>query len=348
MYVSLCSTRKFSIFYGQERLICQFTLRGNLARPWEVNDRPPWQIDQTVRILTQCLHGLAKLHARPNSVIHQDIKPANILVADRSHGPRRNELGPWVKLADFGMAKEGTKCQGQIGTWLYSAPEVFRPGICTSKVDLWSLGVVILQLLLEGKLPDSTTYDDGVEWCKYISCQANDGYFDSLREDRDSPSKNEYSLHTFVWDFIRNSMLQVNPSNRLSASECLMHPVFLELQSASRFTAGWRRLTMQVNEGGIIYTEVEGKKKFASTDVVPLFDLGGGTTSKQHDLASSSKKVLNQDGTTRRAPDDPGVTKPVALKAPESKGATTARHEDPQPVGLEVLLAAIKSQHPEF
>ena len=275
------------------------TVRGNLARPWEAQDRDPWHIDEVVRILAQCLQGLAKLHVSPNSVIHRDIKLENILVAHRTRGPQHNELGPWIKLADFGVATQGSKCQGQSGTWLYSAPEVFSSGACTSKVDIWSLGVVILQLLLKKLLPDPTAYIHGTEWCRDINRRANESYFDSLREDRDLLSENEYSLHTLVWDFIRNSMLQENPSNRLSASECLMHPLFLELQSASRFAAGWRLLTREHKEGGITHMEVELRKKFASTDVVPLSDIGGKTTSKQHDLASSSKKVLNQDGTTR-------------------------------------------------
>ena len=140
-----------------------------LARPWKEKDRTMWEIHQIVSILAQSLRALAILHDSPNPVIHRDLKPSNILVAYRAFGPDTNEIGPWIKLADFGIAVEGIKCHTQRGTWIYTAPEVFGPGRYSSEVDIWSLSVVIVQLLLEGNIPESSgKKPQGPVWCKDI------------------------------------------------------------------------------------------------------------------------------------------------------------------------------------
>ena len=90
-------------------------------------------------------------------MIHRDIKPTNILVDDRERDVDSREPGPRIKLADFGLAREGTKCGGPAGTFAYMAPEAFTHGLNDSKLDIWSVGVLILQLLSEGKLPNPKT-----------------------------------------------------------------------------------------------------------------------------------------------------------------------------------------------
>ena len=107
--------------------------RGNIARPWQVKDRLAWQTDQILSILAQSLEGLASLHNSPNPVLHRHIKPENILVAHYML-PMAPSAGAWFKLADFGLAREGTKCKDQAGTWLYTAPEVFFDGYDSPKV----------------------------------------------------------------------------------------------------------------------------------------------------------------------------------------------------------------------
>jgi transcriptional regulator with GAF, ATPase, and Fis domain len=90
--------------------------------------------------LAQAGQALAYLHGR--GVIHQDVKPSNILVTDESDGPG-------VKLMDLGLAgrpaEEGTP--GSIrGTPAYLSPEAARGAAVDPRSDLYSLGCVAYQM----------------------------------------------------------------------------------------------------------------------------------------------------------------------------------------------------------
>ena len=279
-----------------------------------------------MRILTQALRGLASLHAGPNPVVHRDIKPENILVADHHRGGDSNEDGPWIKLADFGLATQGSKCEGKAGTWLYTAPEVFYPVRYTSKVDIWSLGVVILQLILEGNVPEASgDFMEGVVWCKDIFNFTKMNADASVKKDRRELSENEYSLKTFLWGFIRNFMLQGDANKRLSAQECLRHPMFLEMQFASRYVGGWQVKEPTFNARGEFEdTEFKITKKFQPKAKAPLPNTSGGAAA--------------------RARYDPGVNMGVALEAQASKRSRTAmgpralRPLLPKPVGFGLVF----------
>ena len=88
----------------------------------------------------QILDGLSHLHAK--GVAHRDLKPENFLV----------EMRPFFKvvITDFGLAKiasDANLLKTFCGTLKYLAPEVF-PGLSDGhgpKVDVWSLGVVVLE-----------------------------------------------------------------------------------------------------------------------------------------------------------------------------------------------------------
>ncbi|QCE06390.1 phosphoenolpyruvate carboxylase kinase 1-like [Vigna unguiculata] len=84
-------------------------------------------------------------HCHRFGVAHRDIKPDNILL------DKENRL----KLADFGSAdtfKEGDLMSAVVGTPHYVAPEVLAGSGYTEKVDVWSCGVVLYQMLA-GVLP---------------------------------------------------------------------------------------------------------------------------------------------------------------------------------------------------
>ncbi|GAB4088145.1 serine/threonine-protein kinase [Hydrogenophaga soli] len=105
----------------------------------------PWG---AVRIVQDVLAALG--HAHEQRIIHRDIKPENILLDDTGR----------VKLTDFGIAKmldsevdNGTQLSGgSIGTPRYMSPEQVRGGALDERSDLFSVGVLLYELLT-GKPP---------------------------------------------------------------------------------------------------------------------------------------------------------------------------------------------------
>ncbi|GLT31009.1 hypothetical protein SLA2020_057770 [Shorea laevis] len=102
-------------------------------------------------LISQILHGLAYLDGREGRIIHYDLKPANILLADGV-----------VKISDFGLCKvmevgsEALELTSPgAGTIWYLPPECLVGGAnsqISTKVDVWSAGVVFYELLF-GRVP---------------------------------------------------------------------------------------------------------------------------------------------------------------------------------------------------
>ncbi|MDQ6803520.1 MAG: protein kinase [Actinomycetota bacterium] len=110
-----------------------------------LRDRGHLDVDEAVSIITQACRGLDYAHR--NGVVHRDVKPGNLLVADTGV----------VKLADFGIARATdqssiTQVGSVLGTAAYLAPEQARGEEAGPRADIYSLGVVSYQLL-SGRLP---------------------------------------------------------------------------------------------------------------------------------------------------------------------------------------------------
>ena len=113
--------------------------------------------DEAMDLLSQMLDGLHYLHDEIG-IVHRDIKPENFLIYNVEN---RNK----VKLIDFGFAtycKNGETMTEQLGTPQYAAPEIFLEKPYTNKVDLWSVGIVLYNMV-KGTQPFSNGEIDNVK-----------------------------------------------------------------------------------------------------------------------------------------------------------------------------------------
>ncbi|PRQ09595.1 Serine/threonine-protein kinase PrkC [Enhygromyxa salina] len=109
--------------------------------------------ERVVAIATQVCAALTQAHAA--GIVHRDLKPSNIMLIERGDAP-----GPsFAKVLDFGIAKlEGsdiTRSGAMFGTPQYMSPEQLRAEALDGRSDLYSLGVMLYELLA-GALPFSS------------------------------------------------------------------------------------------------------------------------------------------------------------------------------------------------
>ena len=136
------STRKSEYLYNITEYI-----QGQTLTQWML-DNPKPKIEMVRDIAQQIAKGLNAFHKL--EMIHQDLRPHNIMIDSNN----------CIKIIDFGATRVEGLIESNVnleqenlqGTALYSAPEYFLQEIGTSKSDLFSLGVIVYQML-SGELP---------------------------------------------------------------------------------------------------------------------------------------------------------------------------------------------------
>uniref|UniRef100_A0A3Q1HEL7 non-specific serine/threonine protein kinase n=1 Tax=Acanthochromis polyacanthus TaxID=80966 RepID=A0A3Q1HEL7_9TELE len=160
--------------------------------------------EQIATVCEAVLQALAYLHSQ--GVIHRDIKSDSILLT----------LDGRVKLSDFGfcaqISKDIPKRKSLVGTPYWMAPEVISKSPYGTEVDVWSMGIMVVEMV-DGEPP-------------YFS-ETPVAAMKRLRDEPAPTVRNVNQISPVLKDFL-DRMLTRDPLERASATDLLEHPFLLQ------------------------------------------------------------------------------------------------------------------------
>ncbi|XP_016329646.1 serine/threonine-protein kinase PAK 4 [Sinocyclocheilus anshuiensis] len=163
--------------------------------------------EQIATVCEAVLQALAYLHSQ--GVIHRDIKSDSILLS----------LDGRIKLSDFGfcaqISKDIPRRKSLVGTPYWMAPEVISKSPYGTEVDVWSLGIMLVEMV-DGEPP-------------YFS-ETPVAAMKRLRDEPAPTVRNVHQVSPMLKDFLKR-MLTRDPLERASATDLLEHPFLLQASS---------------------------------------------------------------------------------------------------------------------
>ncbi|WCJ33660.1 transmembrane kinase 1 [Euphorbia peplus] len=149
-------------FDGNERLLVyEYMPQGTLSRflfNWMQEGIKPLEWTRRLAIALDVARGVEYLHGLAHqSFIHRDLKPSNILLGDDMR----------AKVADFGLVRLAPDGKTSIetrlaGTFGYLAPEYAVTGRVTTKIDVFSFGVILMEIITGRKALDDSQPEDSM------------------------------------------------------------------------------------------------------------------------------------------------------------------------------------------
>ncbi|RVW34562.1 Receptor-like kinase TMK2 [Vitis vinifera] len=147
---------------GNERLLVyEYMPQGTLSRHlfnWKEEGMKPLEWMKRLSIALDVARGVEYLHGLAHqSFIHRDLKPSNILLGDDMR----------AKVADFGLVRLAPEGKASIetrlaGTFGYLAPEYAVTGRVTTKVDVFSFGVILMEIISGRRALDETQPEESM------------------------------------------------------------------------------------------------------------------------------------------------------------------------------------------
>ena len=144
---NICTIHEIDESEGQTFIVMAYVEGQSLKEKIKAG---PLKLAEVVGIGLQIAEGLKEAHDK--NIIHRDVKPANIMVTTSGQ----------TKIMDFGLAKlmgqtKLTKEETTLGTVAYMSPEQTRGEKVDHRTDIWSLGVVLYEMIT-GQLPFKGDY----------------------------------------------------------------------------------------------------------------------------------------------------------------------------------------------
>ncbi|XP_075492159.1 putative serine/threonine-protein kinase PBL7 isoform X2 [Primulina tabacum] len=187
-------------------LVYEYVCNGSLEKCLSNSDESSRTLDweQRIKIAVGAAKGLEYLHA--HNIVHRDMRPSNILITHDHE----------ALLGDFGLAKaqQGDTFQssdsGVVGTLGYVAPEYAESGKMSTKTDVYSFGMVLLQLITGLKTTDAIPEGKSlVGWAKPLLETKN--YPDLI----DKRIVDSHDVHQLFWMVrVAEDCLKRDPNKR--------------------------------------------------------------------------------------------------------------------------------------
>ncbi|KZV43636.1 serine-threonine protein kinase, plant-type [Dorcoceras hygrometricum] len=195
-------------------LVYEYVCNGSLEKCLSNSDEssPTLDWEQRIKVAVGAAKGLEYLHA--HNIVHRDMRPGNILITHDHE----------ALLGDFGLAKaqQGDTLQssdsGVVGTLGYVAPEYAESGKMSTKTDVYSFGMVLLQLITGLKTTDAIPEGKSlVGWAKPLLETKN--YPDLI----DKRIVDSHDVHQLFWMVrVAEDCLRRDPNKRCTM-ELVVH-----------------------------------------------------------------------------------------------------------------------------
>ena len=215
-------------------LIMQYASKGQLYS--QIKRLKRLDQKQAAQYMREIISAVKYLHTRNPPIIHRDIKPENVLLDNDGR----------CKLADFGWSnfeESNKQRETYCGTPEYLAPEMINKSGHDERVDIWSLGVLLFEMLT-GKTPFNFKGD-------------RNQLYNSIKNLR------------IVWtdDFpplakdLISKILRLNPDDRLTIDQIISHQWFKEIPEIRPILKEYNYTEIEKLNSHLIHSIPEDEKK---------------------------------------------------------------------------------------